>query len=176
MLQRNTNKTNYTNLFIDLKMIVINCLYFILLSLLKMRKSKLYLENYFDFDLIGIVSTVKEYKLVWHINEIATFQLSKEPDATIEFSGNNKILVSNFSYKKEHLNVTLLKNRLVAPNMRFQFLIEELKQFDYLLKYKEEAEQTSVKDILSLLKSLDVVEYAAILKPFTIKSRDNLLF
>lgn len=142
-----------------------------------MKKSKLHLENYFDFDLIGIVSIVKEYKLVWHINEITSFQLSKEPDAPIEFSGNNKILVSNFSYNEEYLNVTLLKNRLVAnPNMRFQFLVEELKQFDYLLKYREETEQTSAKDILNLLKLSEVIEYAAILEPSTIKSRDNLIF
>ena len=142
-----------------------------------MKKSKLYLENYFDFDLIGIVSIVKEYKLVWHINAITTFKLSKQPDVSIEFSGNNKILVSNFVYKEEYLNVALLKNRLVAnPHMRFQFLVEELKQFDYLLKYKEETEQTAVQDILNLLKSSEVIEYAAILEPSIIKSRDNLIF
>ncbi len=142
-----------------------------------MRKSKLHLEDYFDFDLIGIVSIVKEYKLVWHINKITNYELVKEPDVPIEFSGNNKILVSNFVYEKEHLSITLLKNRLVAnPTMRFQFLIEELKQFDYLLKYKEETELTTAKDILSLLKSLEVIEYAAILEPSTIKSRDNLIF
>ena len=142
-----------------------------------MRKSKLHLQDYFDFDLIGIVSIVKEYKLVWHINEITHFQLVKETDISIEFSGNNNILISNFVYKKEHLSATLLKNRLVAKsNMGFQFLVEELKQFDYFLKYKEETEQTTAKDILSLLKSSEVIEYAAILEPSTIKSRDNLIF
>ena len=142
-----------------------------------MRKSKLHLEDYFDFDLIGIVSIVKEYKLVWNINEITYFQLSKAPDISIEFSGNNRILISNFEYKEDHLSVTLLKNRLLAmPNRGFHFLVEELKQFDYLLKYNDETEQTSAKDILSLLKSSSVIEYAAILEPSTIKSRDNLIF
>jgi len=142
-----------------------------------MRKTKLALEDYFDFDLIGIVSIVKEYKLVWHINEITNFELVKEPDISIEFSGNSKILISNFMFKQEHLNVTLLRNRLVDKStMRYQFLIEELKQFDYLLKYREETDQTTVKDILSLLKKTSVIEYAAILEPSLVKSRDNLIF
>ena len=142
-----------------------------------MRKSKLHLEDYFDFDLIGIVSIVKEYKLVWNINKITHFHLIKAPDISIEFSGNSKILVSNFEHKEDHLSVILLKNRLLAtPNRGFQFLVEELKQFDYLLKYNDETEQTSAKDVLSLLKSSAVIEYAAILEPSTIKSRDNLIF
>jgi len=142
-----------------------------------MKKNRLDLEDYFDFHLIGLVSIVKEYKLVWHLNEVTDFQLVKKTDISMEFSGNNKILISNFEYKKDHLLATLLKNRLVAkPNMGFQYLVEELKQFDYLLKYKDETEQTTAKDILSLLKSSEVVEYAAILEPSSIKSRDNLIF
>ncbi|MEQ9232389.1 MAG: IPExxxVDY family protein, partial [Cyclobacteriaceae bacterium] len=71
----------------------------------------------------------------------------------------------------------LLKNRLVAkPNSTFQYLLEEVKQFDYLLKYKDETEQTDMKDVLSLLKSTSVIDYAAILEPALIKSRDNLIF
>jgi len=142
-----------------------------------MKKNRLDLEDYFDFHLIGLVSIVKEYKLVWHLNEVTDFQLVKKTDISMEFSGNNKILISNFEHKKDHLLATLLKNRLVAkPNMGFQYLVEELKQFDYLLKYKDETEQTTAKDILSLLKSSEVVEYAAILEPSSIKSRDNLIF
>lgn len=142
-----------------------------------MRKRKLAIEDYFDFDLIGIVSTVKEYKLAWHINEVTPLQLAKELDVSIEFSGNDKILISNFVFKQEYLSATLLKNRLIAkPNRGSPFLVEELKQFDYFLKYKEEIEQTTVKDILTLLKTSEVVEYAAILALSTIKSRENLIF
>ena len=142
-----------------------------------MAKNKLANEEYFDFDLVGIVSTVKEYKLVWHINKVTDWKLVKAPDITIEFSGNQKITVSNFEFEMEHLLVNLVKNRLVArPNQAFQYLLEELKQFDYLLKYRDETEQTSIKDVLSFLKDISVIEYAAILEPQLIRSRDNLIF
>lgn len=146
-----------------------------------MKKSELALECYFDFDLIGIISIVKEYKLAWHINEITNLQLAKGPDMTMEFSADNqtlvKVLISNFAYQQDHLHVTLLQNKLITKStMEFRFLIEELQQFDYLLKYQEETTQTTAKDILSLLRSLEVIEYAAILEPSIIKSRDNLIF
>ncbi len=142
-----------------------------------MSKNRLSATEYFDFHLIGIVSTVKEYKLVWNINLVAGLSLSKQNDISIEFSGNSRITISNFQDKSEHTQVTLLKNRLVAkPNSTFQYLLEEVKQFDYLLKYKDETEQTDMKDVLSLLKSTSVIDYAAILEPALIKSRDNLIF
>jgi hypothetical protein len=142
-----------------------------------MGKNRLTSEDYFNFDLLGIVSTVKEYKLVWHINQVTGFELSKENDLSIEFSGNQRIHVSNFQHRSEFMHVQLLKNKLVAKSSTtFQYLIDELKQFDYLLKYKDETEQTTIKDVLSLLKKSEVVEYVAVLSPELIKSRDNLIF
>jgi len=142
-----------------------------------MAKNRLTNEEYIDFELIGIVTTVKEYKLVWHVNQALGLDLTKQSDITIEFSGNNRFYISNFLFKTEFLKVSLLKNRLVIKaNSGAQHLIEELKQFDYLLKYHDQTEQTNMKDVLSLLKSTGVVEYAAILAPELIKSRDNLIF
>ena len=142
-----------------------------------MAKNRLTNEEYIDFELIGIVTTVKEYKLVWHINQALGLDLTKQPDITIEFSGSNRFYISNFLFKTEFLKVSLLKNRLVVKaNSGAQHLIEELKQFDYLLKYHDQTEQTNMKDVLSLLKATNVVEYAAILAPEMIKSRDNLIF
>jgi hypothetical protein len=142
-----------------------------------MGKNRLTSGDYFDFDLLGIVSTVKEYKLVWHINQASGFELIKKNDLSIEFSSNQRIHVSNFEHRTDFLHVQLLKNRLVArSSTTYQYLIDELKQFDYLLKYKDETEQTTIKDVLSLLKNSEVVEYVAILSPELIKSRDNLIF
>ena len=142
-----------------------------------MAKNKLFLEDYFNFDLVGLVSVAREYKLVWSLNQVTDFQLVKQDDITLEFSGNHKISVSNFDFKKEHQRVSLLKNRLVAkPTTDYQFLISELKQFDYLLKYQDETGDHPIKDILSLIKTSPEIDYAAILDPSMIKSRDNLIF
>lgn len=142
-----------------------------------MGKNRLTNESYFNFDLIGIVSTVKEYTLVWQVNQATGLELVKAKDIVIEFTGNQRVSVSQFQYRTEHMQVTLVKNRLIArSSTQYTFLLDELRQFDYLLKYRDETGHTSVKDVLSLLKSADVVEYAAILAPELIKARDNLIF
>lgn len=142
-----------------------------------MAKNRLATEDYFDFHLVGLVYTVKEYKLVWHLNDVLGFHLEKQKDVSIEFQRNSRIAFSTFKEKTEHKEVHLIKNRLVArSNSSFQYLLEELKQFDYLLKYRDDTDQTDMKNFLSLTKSIPVVDYAANLEPALIKSRDNLIF
>lgn len=142
-----------------------------------MAKNKLFAEDYFDFDLIGLVCTAKEYKLVWHVNEILSIELKKRDDLVLEFQNNIKVSISNFVYKTEHKRIELIKNRLVTRSgASFQHLLDELKQFDFLIKIKDETGETDVKTVLSLLKSVTVIEYAANLEPALVKSRDNLIF
>jgi len=142
-----------------------------------MARNKLGKEDYFDFDLIGMVTTAKEYKVAWYINQALHTHLIKMPDISIEFSGNEWIKVSNFKMETDHQKIELVKNKLVAsPNKSYQNLLEEVKQFDFFLKYKDETEQISVQDVLILLKKCSIIEYAAILETSLIKSRDNLIF
>ncbi len=142
-----------------------------------MAKNRLASEEYFDFHLLGLVSTAKEYKLAWALNEVLGIDLKKSDDLKIEFARNITIKISNYLEKTEHKEVMLLKNRLVSrSNSANQFLIEELKQFDYLMKIKDETDQTNFGEVLSLVKSIEVIDYAANLEPDLIKSRDNLIF
>lgn len=142
-----------------------------------MAKNRLVNEGYFNFQLIGVVSTAKEYKVAWALNEKLNWELKKADELKIEFSKNAIIRVSNFIDKTEHQEFMLIKNRIVSrSNNAFQFLLDELKQFDYLIKLRDETDQTDIKEVLSLVKSVEVIEYAANLEPDLIKSRDNLIF
>ena len=175
MTQRKVIMINYTNHFTELKAVCIHCGFVNFEA--SMAKNRLLLEDYFDFHLIGLVSTVKEYKLSWHVNRLLNLELEKKDDLQIEFSKNARILISNFAYKTEHTEVVLLKNRLVGrSNSAYQYLLDELRQFDYLLKFKDESNQTNLSNLLSLIKSMGVIDYAANLEPTLIKSRDNLIF
>ena len=48
-----------------------------------MKKSRLAAVYEFDFELIGIVSMVKEYKLAWNLNQLNLFHLVKAEDIKI---------------------------------------------------------------------------------------------
>jgi hypothetical protein len=144
---------------------------------IRMKKSRLGSEGFFDFDLIGVVSTVKEYKLAWYINTLADIELEKMKDGIIEFAGSEIIAISFFRFRTEHRMVQLIRNKLASsPNRKYQYLLPELHQFDFFLKHKDETGHISVQDVLSLLKGCPVVEYAAELETSLIKSKDNLIF
>lgn len=142
-----------------------------------MKKNKLAAVYQFDFELIGIVSASKEYKLAWHLNQLNFFHLKKEDDIRIEFEANKQIRISNLMDEAEYFSVHLLKNKLVTGNAGpQQLLLPELQQFDYLLKLKNLAEETWIDRVLDQLKNVPVVEYAVKIDINKLKLKENLLF
>ena len=102
-----------------------------------MKKNRLTAAYDFDFDLIGIVSTVKEYKLAWNLNQLNLFHLVKAEDIKIEFTDHRQILISNLIHEDDYSMVHLLKNKLISSNNGVnQYLIQELSRFDFLLKVR----------------------------------------
>lgn len=53
------------------------------------------------YSLIGVVSTCKEYKLAWLLNNILDISLAKEKDEKINLINNELIYVSHFLYKRK---------------------------------------------------------------------------
>ncbi len=142
-----------------------------------MKKNKLDLTYEFDFDLVGIVSNMKEYKLAWHINSVLAISLAKQDDIRIEFSNQSPMVISNFKHETEFVDISMLQNRLVAGGgAKSQLLIPELKQFDYLLKLKDATGELSVENVCTTLKEIEQVEYAAQLNFGELKSKENLLY
>jgi hypothetical protein len=142
-----------------------------------MKKNKLDLIYEFDFELAGIVCNKKEYKLAWHINSRLGTSLKKEPDIKIEFSNASPILISNFKYETEFVEMVLLQNKLSsASGSKSQFLMPELKQFDYLLKLKDETGELSIANVCDNIRELPLIEYVAKLNFEELKSKENLLY
>lgn len=141
------------------------------------KKNRLASEYPLDFELIGIVSSVKEYKLAWHINQLSEFHLVKDEDIKIEFSDNKLIRVSNLKDENEFRKVFLLKNKLVTSNSSInQYLLSELQQFDYLLKLTSQTKDFWAKEVNNQLKSIEQIDYSLVVDVEKIKMKDNLLF
>ena len=66
--------------------------------MLKNTNQKLNL-NEEDYSLIGIVSTSKEYKIAWVLNNTLEISLVKEKDEKINLINNESIYISHFIYK-----------------------------------------------------------------------------
>lgn len=142
-----------------------------------MRKNKLDGGYAVSFNLLGIVSTSKEYQLAWHINETLGIRLTKQDDAIIEFSSGNPISIGYCHFETEYQFFSLIQNRLSAGSFNGrQLLLPEIKQFDYIVKFEDQIGEWNSVFIEERLKSIKLVQFTSQLNFEDLKSKENLLY
>ena len=95
-----------------------------------MKKNKLVVQQDYSFILLGIVSSIKEYSLAWHLNQSGVFHFVKAADLHIGFNNDSEMIILNYICKSEHHTYTLFKNRLIISSFENPLLLPELSQFD----------------------------------------------
>ncbi len=142
-----------------------------------MKKNKLDGGYAVDFELFGLVCNKKEYKLAWHLNQALNITLVKKDDIKIEYADNTAILISNYIYQTEFVLFELLQNKLVGSgSLAKKLLMPELKQFDFLLKFKDQTDEMTSENVNAIFKDIPIIEYAMRLKFDTLKSKENLFY
>ena len=137
------------------------------------------LENRVDYDfyLMGVVSSLKEYKFAFQINHEFDIELVKERDVKLEFIKNQNLLISNFLYKTENSRLRLLRNRSVEESTpQTGYLLPELREFDYLILVEGFDDTFSKDELKQRIASMPGVQFTRLLQIDQLKSRDNLVF
>ena len=127
------------------------------------QKLKLNEEHY---SLIGIVSTCKEYKLAWIINNILDISLAKEKDEKINLINNDSINISHFLYRRKKMYLRLISNKTTKSH-----LIVSLSNFDYLIQFSPNLFEFSSFDIINKLKSNNLIQFANFVDTKLIKEK-----
>ena len=141
-----------------------------------MKKSKLIVDHNFDFELVGIISNAKGYKLTWEINRALKFNLVKAKELVLSFIDNNHLTILNYKYETENNKLLLIKNRGVeSDGIPGSFLIPELQRFDYLL-WARSVDEFDLVLWIDKIKELRVIQYAIRIDIEKLKSKENLLF
>ena len=128
-------------------------------------------EDYYDFELIGISSHEKNYRLAWAMNKGMGWKLARMKDIVI----NGKHETSShaqfqFAHPVEQTIVTLIDNKTEDG-----FLLPELHQFDYVLKIEDA--YTDIDDLFyKRLRSVSFVLAVHSLDISKLKSRQNLVY
>ncbi len=142
-----------------------------------MKKNKLDGGYAVDFELFGLVCNIKEYKLAWHLNQSLNISLKKKDDIKIEYADNTSILISNYIHETEFVLIELLQNKLVSSgNLKTKLLMPELKQFDFLLKIRDQTDELNSENVSAIFRDIPIIEYAMRLKFDSLKSKENLLY
>lgn len=122
----------------------------------KPRKKKLTLEweeDYFDYDVLGIVSHFPDYRLVFHINAVTDWQMVRSDDdfAPTPPKGKSAVDFPRFdSYSEdERFSRHLIKNKSES-----RLMIEEKPAIDYFLFLRD----ADIEDFGELKKRLQSAE------------------
>ncbi len=131
----------------------------------------------FDFELIGIVSSERSFKLAWLLNNSLHLNLARISDFDLEFSNGINLSFANFIHRTEHNSYQLLKNKaLEYEEIPKPFLLPELKEFDYLLRIDNMTKGINIESIKEILTSLSQIQLCQIIDLENVKEKENLIY
>ena len=142
-----------------------------------------------EYSLIGIHSTLEDYKLAYLINKKLNTRFFKAKE-DLQFTREKKkasfsiynyentkydfdwFLIAN-SYRRENQTVS---NELLLTSETKTYLITENKKVDFFLKICGESEYDFVMKTINSIKSIENIITAYLIDKNTLKSKDFLIF
>lgn len=128
-----------------------------------------------NFDLLGLVTTAKEYKLAWSLNHCLGLKLAKSQDLVINFVHDREIIISNYTYTTTHCTFRLLKNYAISETTN-DYLLPELKNIDYFLLIKNESDTFELDNYVERLGEIDIIQSFTPINIDNLDNKENLIF
>ena len=130
-----------------------------------------------EYNLVGIVSNLKEYRLAWVLNNILYLDLLKANNLRIKKNKNNFCEVSNYFYQSDEFKIRLIKNKIfkVVNFDNEQYLINKLSKFDYLFQIYDYGGEFNLTEIINKLNSESSIQFANFVDLNFVKEKDLLL-
>ena len=138
---------------------------------------KLEISYDFDFDLIGIVSAERCFKLAWQLNQLLGIHLVRQENLEMEYVDGSILKIAKFEYKTENDVYQLLKNRADwFLNTAKPFLLPELKEYDYFVRIDNATKVINIEAIKDAIAQLPLVQYCIPIDLSSLKDKENLIF
>jgi len=140
-----------------------------------MKKKRLDIEYTYDFDLYGIISTVKAYKLAWELNHVLGSNLIKSDDYEVQHK--NKVVSNYLHYTQsgEVNSLKLFKNKPNEESGEKDFLVPEHPHFDFILLAHGEAFDDSNR-LQELLRNIPSIELVAFIPLAALKTKEYFIY
>ena len=123
-----------------------------------------------DCKLIGLVSTSKEFKIAWIINNSLDVSLIKEDNEIINLSNGRSLSISHLLYKRNKGFIRLINNK-VMNNKGKSSLISSLSNFDYIVQFSSNFFEFETFNIINKLKSYNDIQFANFIDYNSIKEK-----
>jgi hypothetical protein len=142
-----------------------------------MKTFKLEVEYDYDFDLFGLVSSSKEYKLAWSLNKSFNIRLVKQQDLNYDFFNKGRLVISNYRHMTEHSTIRLFRNKSVdLSTLKKPFLVPDIKEYDYILQISGALSDYCPQEVLNRFQRVPFIQYVKKFDPNSLKFKENLMF
>lgn len=139
-----------------------------------MKKKRLEIEYSYDFELHGIISSAKGYKLAWEINNLLLTRLVKQDDLKIQQRNNTDCEYAYYAHQSEVNVLKLFKNRPNDSDAKY-LLVPEFPHYDFILFSKGD-EQMESNRLRELLRQIPSIELVAFIPLDALKTRETFIF
>jgi hypothetical protein len=138
-------------------------------SIQKITKVKLNIEQNNDYILLGLVSAEPDYKLSLTLNK--KFRISLKNISPLKLPGDDRseLVFSRFSNNDDP---TDLMFSLISNRTGKNFLLNKLKNIDYLLQIQISEKEVNLNNITSSLREIDTVTAVFNIDLNTIKDKN----
>ena len=123
-----------------------------------------------DCKLIGLVSTSKEFKIAWIINNSLDVSLIKADNEIINLSNGSNLSISHLIYKRNKGFIRLINNKVMF-NKGKSSLISSLSNFDYIVQFSSNFFEFETFNIINKLKSYNDIQFANFIDYNSIKEK-----
>ena len=139
-----------------------------------MKKSKLIIDYEYNFELIGITTAVRGYKLAWELNQRLGVNLVKQADLAVGFKNNEEKAFSFYSFETPLNRLKVFKNRPSDQETGKYFLIPEFPHFDFIILAA--MEEHKHQQLIDLLKTVPSIQLVSPISLDGLKSKSNFIF
>jgi hypothetical protein len=139
-----------------------------------LNKITLKYEIDLNFILIAITCPLKDYRLCYYINKLASLDLRKTEDHETWVGDNTSLYFPKYSYinTTEETEFYLIGNK----GRDTGYLLPELRGSDYFLIIKEFIDDIDLKAFYKALNEIPYIVVATEIDPQKLKSKENLVF
>jgi hypothetical protein len=135
----------------------------------KVTRVKLNIEQNNDYILLGLVSSEPDYKLSLSLNK--KFRISLKNIIPLKLTGDTKSELA-FSRFSNNDDPTDLMFSLISNRTGKNFLLNKLKNIDYLLQIQISEKEVNLNNITSSLREIDTVTAVFNIDLNTIKDKN----
>ena len=129
------------------------------------------IEIEYDFLLLAVVCSYKDYRLCFELNQYLNLKLKREKDIELSDRQKSKNVFSNFYC----LTSDNEQFRVINNKGSTGVFVPELKAIDYFIMIKDLNRKKKVDDLINSIKKIAIINGVYEMNPNELKSGENFL-